>query len=146
MSGPSSEFDERGRRRPGFDPDSVPVDLGGARLYLPRPRLTIRRRHDERGRSIADPARTFGADYDALVEAVTGADGMAGLAAALFDLTADLLRRNYEVSEDELDRLLSIDPSEWRGADGVPEPWATVWEVARGLGPKSSAAGSSPPA
>lgn len=138
-------FDERERRRPSFDPDSVPADFGGTTLYLPKPRLTIRRRHDEAGRSVAVPWRSFGPDFDGLVEAVAQASesgSVVALASGLFDLAADLIRRNYDVTEDDLDALLSIDPSAF--GESMPEPWATVWSVALCLPPKSNGPGSSP--
>lgn len=139
-------FDERSRRRPTFEQDSVPADFGGAVLHLPLPRVTIRRRRNEDGTSRGEAYRGFGVDFDRLVDRVEEANtGTAvELAAALFDLAADLIRRNYEVTEEELDELLVLDPSTFAGG-GIPEPWSTVWGVACGV-PKSSGAGPEPPA
>lgn len=144
MSAPS--FDERSRRRPTFDPDSVPATFGGAVLYLPRPRVVLRRRREPGGASRAEVCHGFGADFDALVDRVEAASGgtMVELATALIDLAADLVARNYDLAEAELDELLVLDPSGF-GGDSIPEPWATVWGMACSV-PKSSGAGPAPPA
>jgi len=142
-----SPFDEAAKRRPSFDSDSVPVELAGVLVYLPKPRVMIRRRHDPSGKSTAEGHKSFGADYDALLDRVQAATGdLVELATALFEVAADLLRRNYEISEDELDSLLVFDVTEWSQADGIPEPWSTVWAVATGLGPKLNGPGPTPPA
>lgn len=126
----ATTFDEKARRLPTFDPDSVPAGFGGVTLYLPRPRVMIRRRRGEDGKSQAVVTRTFGPAYDGLIDAVelaSTAGDVTDLAAALFELAADLLGRNYSLTEEELDGLLAFDPM-----GGMREPWATVWAVALG--------------
>jgi hypothetical protein len=141
MSEARAIFDEQAKRRPTFDPDSVPIELSGVVVYFPKPRITIRRTHGSNGKSGGEALRSFGPDYDKLTEALieAGGDGKSvhDFAVALFDLAADLIRRNYDVTEDELDSLLSFDVAEWSRSDtGLPEPWNQIWEVARGIGPK----------
>ncbi len=151
MSGPSSDpgFDERSRRLASFDPESVPGELAGVVVYLPRPRLFLRCKV-EASRVRAEPARGFGAEFDSLLDAV-GRSSQSGvlldLATDLFALTANLLRRNYEISDREIEALVAIDVAAWReSAPQIPEPWDTVWRLANSLPPKSSATGSLPPA
>lgn len=106
----------------------------------------LRRRREPGGASRAEVWHGFGADFDALVDRVEAASAgtMIELAAALIDLAADLIRRNYDLTEDELDGLLMLDPAGF-GGDSIPEPWATVWGIACSV-PKSSGAGPAPPA
>lgn len=149
-------------RRPEFDPESIPVLFGSALLYLPPPRFTLRRRRRPDGSTFAEPARSFGVDFDRLVDRVTEAAGSGApgqpvpwdlLAVALFDLAADLIRRNYEVDETRLDQLLTFCPRDVLDVASededdpreLPDPWGSVWRVALGLGPKSRGVGSSPP-
>lgn len=141
-----SLFDPAKSRRPEFDPESVPVEFGSLVFHLPKPRVSIRRRHNPDGSSVGEPTRSFGADFERLVDKVAEAAGggsIQALAAALFDLAADLIRRNYAIAEEELDQVLSLDPAAF-GGDSIPEPWATVWGVAVGL-PKAKGPGPSQP-
>lgn len=133
----ATTFDEKARRLPTFDPDSVPADFGGVTLHLPRPRVMIRRRRVPGGASRGEVIRTFGPAFDALIDAVelaSAAGDVTDLAAALFDLGEDLLRRNYNLTDEELDGLLTFDPM-----GGMSEPWATVWAVALGGGKPAAA-------
>lgn len=128
-----------------FDPDSVPVVFDQVVVYIPKPRVSIRRK-TVNGKPEIEVRRTFGADYDRLVDRVEEALAatMVELASALFEVTADLIRRNYRATDEDLDAILVLNPDQF--GEEVPEPWATVWEVANGLPPKSSAPGPTPAA
>jgi hypothetical protein len=138
-------IDERPKRKPEFDEASVPVEIPGhGTWYIPRPRLTFRRRRLD-GKTSAVAGTNFGADYDALVSQVeTAAEGtVRDFCSALFALAEDLLARNYDLTDDDLDALFEIDPKPSETGT-LREPWGTIWEVAAGLPPKSSAPGSLP--
>lgn len=133
-------LDERSLRRPEFDPQSVPIDFPGrGTWYLPRPRVTYRRERDEGGNQVTRRIRDFGPEYDSLVEAFNAAKTVEDTVTALFDLASDLIRRNYEIGDDDLYSLLvyEVDVS----AGGLPEPWDSIFRVAATLPPKSNAAG-----
>lgn len=139
----ATSSDERQYRRETFDQESVPVEWpDGSVWYLPRPRIVYRRgRVDEK--TIARQGRSFGIDFESLVDRVTKAEGDAEFIGSLFALAEDLIGRNYEVPIGVLDRLLTfeVDPD----ADGLPPPWDEVMRIGLSLPPKANAAGTSPP-
>lgn len=140
-------IEEASKRRPEFDEESVPVDFAAGRFFLPKPRIVFRRGKVD-GKTVAIPSRTFGVDYDQKLAAVEVAakDGtVVELMTALFAIAEDLLSRNYELTDDELDAILVVDynspPDELLP---IPQPWGEVWRAANSLPPKASAPSSSP--
>lgn len=100
-------IDEKGKRKAGFDEaESVEVEFGdGQSWFLPRPRYTLRAVRE--GTSAKSRlCSSFGPEFDALMEAAQSNEdyyGGAGMVAA------DLLMRNYDLTEDEAWSLLSFD-------------------------------------
>ena len=122
-------IDEKARRLPGFNEDeSVPVAFGdGQEWYLPRPTVDV-------FASFATTPPTevtsssFGADFDAMVKAVSASDD--GFFPAVAALAADLLRRNYDLSDAELSGLLRYKRGDKESSDWIGE----VLAVANGNG------------
>lgn len=137
-------LDEPALRRPDLDPDSVPIEIPGQGTWLfapPRIRWT-------RGRTPGGPAAVAhlgGPDYQALVDRLHAATSNGEVFAALIDLGAACLRRNYDLGDEQIDALLWIetvpDPdAETPGARRLPDHWERIQEVALALPPKSRAA------
>jgi hypothetical protein len=118
-------IDERARRKPEFDErNSVWITLAdGGRWAFPKPWLEIH--------AVSSyPSLTYGPELDELVQAIGECRNNAALLLGAATLGAFLLRHNYEVADEELDRLFAVrrgDPSSW--------DWArAVVDVASGTG------------
>ena len=98
---------ERYRRKPDMDPSrSIPIRLAdGQEWYLPKPMIELRPHFKD-----GDPVRlsrflTCGEDLDRLIEGIAKAeDGVIRLLAVL-RLGGDLLQRNYDLTQGELEQL-----------------------------------------
>jgi hypothetical protein len=117
-------FDERAKRHPEFDErNSAWITLAdGGRWAFPKPWLEVHARFRD-GRAVAsDPVLTYGPELEALVDAVDECRDNAALLVGAASLGAYLLRRNYDLSDDDLDRLFAVrvgDPSSWEWAKAV---------------------------
>jgi hypothetical protein len=130
MSTTTAAIPEPARRRDDFDARGCEwVALAdGQRWALPLPWVELRA-HFRGGKAVAAiPAVSYGADVDALLEAIAGCHDPAVLLSGAATLAAELLRRNYELSDAELDALLAF-----RGGAPDATAWARdVLEVATG--------------
>jgi hypothetical protein len=133
--------DERAKRKPGFDErNSAWITLAdGARWAFPKPWLEVYASFRD-GRAVSTcPVLTYGPELDELVNAVGECRENATLIIGAATLGAFLLRHNYDLSDEELDRLFAVrvdDPSSW--------DWArAVVEVATGCGGSRSFRGGS---
>jgi hypothetical protein len=128
---------ETAKRRPSFEP-GVPVLLeDGQQWQLPRPRIRWKMvvRDDVK---IVEGHTHFGPAFDALRERINASENDADYLGASFDSAAWLLRRNYELTEDEALSLLAYD-----GEDEANQAvWATIYDVIWGRAPKHSAGGA----
>jgi hypothetical protein len=123
---------ERAKRKPGFDErNSVWIDLAdGTRWAFPKPWLEIHASFRD-GRAVSTyPVLTYGPELEGLVGAVSESRDNAALLIGAATLGAFLLRHNYDLSDEDLDRLFAVrvdDPSSW--------DWArAIIEVATGSG------------
>ena len=133
-------LDEQAKRKDNFDErNSASVVLAdGQTWHLPKPWLEIRPMF-RRGRAVSSyPVLTYGAELDALVEAISECEDRTGQLVGLCTLAAYLLQWHYELADGDLDGLLAF-----RAADPASAKWTeTVIEVATGQsGPKVSRAG-----
>ncbi len=133
--------DERAKRRSGFDErNSVRITLAdGARWAFPKPWLEVHASFRE-GRAVSTYAvLTYGPELDELVNAVGECRDNATLIIGAATLGAFLLQHNYDLTDEDLDRLFAVrvnDPSSWE--------WArAVIEVATGCGGSRSFRGGS---
>ncbi|SRR5579875_3848719 len=124
--------DERTKRRPEFDErNSVWITLAdGARWAFPKPWLEVHASFRD-GRAVStEPVLTYGPHLDALITAIDECRDNAALLIGAASLGAFLLRHNYDLSDEDLDRLFAVrvdDPSSW--------DWAkSVIDVATGAG------------
>jgi hypothetical protein len=134
-------IDEKARRKPEFDEsNAVWIALAdGSRWALPKPWLEVHASFRQ-GRAVATyPVLTYGPELDELVDAIGACRDNAALIIGAASLGALLLRRHYDLSDDDLDRLFAVrvgDPTSW---DWVQ----AVIDVATGSGgPRSFRGGS----
>ena len=133
--------DERAKRKVEFDEqNSVWITLAdGGRWAFPKPWLEIHAAF-RGGRAVSSyPILTYGPELDELVNAIGECRDNAALIVGAASLGAFLLRHNYDLSDEDLDRLFAVrvgDPSSW--------DWAkAVIDVAAGTGgPRSFRGGS----
>jgi hypothetical protein len=117
-------FDERAKRHPEFDePNSTWITLAdGGRWAFPKPWLEIHATFRD-GRAVASrPVLTYGPELEELIDAIDRCRDDAALLVGAASLGAYLLRRNYDLSDDDLDRLFAVrvgDPSSWEWAKAV---------------------------
>lgn len=117
-------IDERVRRKPGFDePDSAWIVLAdGGRWAFPRPWLEVHASF-RGGRAVATySVLTYGPELDELISAIATCRDNAALMVAAASLGALLLRHQYDLSDDDLDRLFAVrvdDPSSWGWVQAV---------------------------
>jgi hypothetical protein len=108
-------------------------------MGFPKPWLEVRASFRQ-GRAVSTyPVLTYGPELDELADAVGGCRDNAALIIGAASLGALLLRRNYDLSDDDLDRLFAVrvgDPSSWGWAQAVIE-------VATGSGGSRSFRGGS---
>jgi hypothetical protein len=111
-------FDERAKRNTEFDGrNSTWITLAdGGRWAFPKPWLEIHASFRD-GRAVASyPIFTYGPELEELVNAIDECRDDAALLVGAASLGAYLLRRNYDLSDDELDQLFAVrvgDPSSW---------------------------------
>ncbi len=116
--------DERAKRNPEFDEqNSTWITLAdGGQWAFPKPWLEIRATF-RGGRAAASyPVLTYGPELEGLVNAIDECRDNTALLVGAASLGAYLLRRNYDLSDDDLDRLFAIrigDPSSWEWAKAV---------------------------
>lgn len=112
---------------------SVPVVMADGQTWLlPKPWVAVHPVFKD-GRPVDDwKCLTYGPELDALVENVAEAEGIASVLAGVA-LAAHLLRRNYDLSDDELAEVLV-----YRCGDPASQAMLrTVFDVATGrTGPK----------
>lgn len=127
---------ESERRREGFR-GGVPIALAdGQPWHFPRPIIDLVPAFDAAG-EVVDLGGRFAEDYEAKLEAFYEAADATARIRALMALAVDLLRRNYDLTPEELRGLL-------RYRVGDPENtarWRAIGDVAQGNGPKRSPAG-----
>jgi hypothetical protein len=118
--------DERAKRKPDFDErNSVWVTLAdGAGWAFPKPWLEVHASFRD-GRAVSSyPVVTYGSELDELVLAVGECRDNAALLIGAASLGAFLLRHNYDLWDEDLDRLFAVrvgDPSSWEWAQAVIE-------------------------
>ena len=130
-------------RRPTFQADSVPVVMAdGQPWYLPRPYVEFFPRYEE-GKLVTVASEThLGPEFDRLVEAALPSDEGGVSFLAYFELTAFLLRLNYDL----LDEAFGVLLRHRRNDEASVERMQAVLDVATGQAPKAPAAGDGSPA
>lgn len=133
--------DEKAKRKAEFDErNSVWITLAdGASWAFPKPWLEVHATF-RGGRALSTYAvLTYGPELDELVGAIGACRDNAALIIGAATLGAFLLRHNYDLSDEDLDRLFAVrvgDPPSW--------DWAkAVIDVAAGTGGSRSFRGGS---
>ncbi len=117
-------IDERNRRRAEFDERlSVWITLAdGSPWAFPKPWLEFHATF-QGGRAVAGRrVLTYGPEFEELIDAIEGCRDNAALLVAAATLGAYLLRRNYDLDDEHLDRLFMVragDPASWGWAREV---------------------------
>jgi len=132
-------IDEKLSRRPDFQGGRPIVLADGQEWSFPCPTIEFAPRRQADGSVKVTLSTAYGAEFDRLVDAVSGEKTMGEEAQALFSLAIDLLDRNYALSPDQLFVLLRYPQ------DGMWSETALgqIFDVAVGRGPKPTPAGSS---
>jgi hypothetical protein len=129
---------EKRWRKP--EASGIPITLADGEAWLfPRPKVGLSALVDSTGRPrfAQKSTRSFGADYDALVDAFIEADDGVNEAEALLALAVDLLGRNYDLAPSELVTLLP----RWFDDDANQEMWRAIADAALGRAPKPTPVG-----
>lgn len=128
---------ERYRRKPDMDPSrSTPIKLAdGQEWYLPRPMIELRP-HFKDGEAVRlSRFLTCGEDLDRMIEGISQAeDGVTRLLAVL-RLGGDLLLRNYDLTQGELEQLFRYRIDDHTGQS--EEMVTAIIDVATGNLPES---------
>jgi hypothetical protein len=120
----------------------VPVRLGDGQVWFlarPRVRWRLTRRDDALE---ATPSTDLGAGLDRALDAWNRALRVVDFYDNQFRMAIELLRANYDFTDEQLGALLVIEA----GLPENDEAWATILDVARGIAPKASAGGDISPA
>jgi len=135
----STRLDETALRRPEFA-GGVPVQLGDGQVWtLPKPGLMLRPEFGPDGRPTFGKFRpAWGEDYEAKVDAFLEASDGFDQIVALLVLAVDLLERNYALDDGAIGQLLP----RIIGDEANDAMWEAVRDVALGVGPKPTPAGS----
>jgi hypothetical protein len=135
-------LNEKAKRRETFDErNSVPIVLADGQSWaIPKPWLEIRASFEGGKARTSYPALTYGPELDALVKAIGECRDNVALLCGVASLAAYLVSRNYDLSDDDLDRLFAF-----RLGDAESWEWArAVMDVATGRsGPKRGSGGAS---
>jgi len=107
-------LNELEKRKPDFvEHDSVRVELAdGGRWALPKPWLEVRPIFKDGVATRSRCLLAYGQPIDDLVGMIGGLDGFGEVACVVATLAGYLLRRNYELVDDELDELLAFMPDD----------------------------------
>jgi len=105
---------ERYRRRPDFTTEHcAPIKLSdGQEWYFPRPWLEIIPVFQDGKAVDYDRMLTCGDELDILIQAISGEEDPITQRLAVLTLGAFLIRRNYDVTDEELSRLFVLRPGE----------------------------------
>ncbi len=119
-------IDERTRRKSGFDERDIAwiVLADGGRWAFPKPWLEVRASFHSGRAASARSILTYGRELDELVQAITECRDDAALLIASASLGSYLLGHQYELSDDDLDRLFAVrvgDLDSWEWARSVIE-------------------------
>lgn len=134
---------ETDKRRPDFDAEgSEPIDLPGVGVWHFRKPIV---EFFPVGGQLGSKA-SFGPGWDALMADYAAARDaepfdMASYLLAIFAVGADLLRRNYDLSDEDMGALLRYRP----GDESSREAWHAILSVAEGVGPKARRGGDESP-
>jgi hypothetical protein len=113
--------------------NSAPVVLAdGQTWYLPKPWYVIRPSFAD-GRMVGCDRLTYGPDLDPLVRRIRAEEDPFLLTYEIMSLGAFLLRRNYDLTDGEIEPLF-----EYRVGDPASRDMrAAILDVAEGVGPKA---------
>jgi hypothetical protein len=117
-------LDEMTKRRETCDPrNSVAVRLADGQDWLVgKPWLEVHAGFSNGKADRTWPCLTCGPDLDELVQAMSGCDDNAALLVAAASLGAHMLRRNYDLADEDLDGLFAFrlaDPDSWNWAGAI---------------------------
>ena len=131
-------IDEAALRRPTFRDGHKITLANGQEWTIPKPRLRLRPRFEGGKAKGFNDLPSWGGEDDELVDTLFGVGEVDGAAwvEARFELLARLLLANYDLADDQLADLLTID----RDDPATEERWAEITRVLRGLTPKLSPA------
>ena len=135
-------LDEKTKRRKTFDErNSVPVILADGQPWaFPKPWLEIRASFRDGKAQTTYTVLTYGPELDALVKAIRECQNNVALLCGAASLGAYLVSQNYDLSDEDLDRLFVF-----RVGDSASWDWArAIMDVATGRsGPKRGSGGAS---
>jgi hypothetical protein len=133
-------IDEASRRREEFQEASAPVVLAdGQTWHIPKPFIAIFPSFVD-GRAVNGFRHlTYGPDLDAHMGAIREEEEPIDRLLLVLTLGAYLLRRNYDLTDDELDELFVYRMDDEQSAEMVK----AILDVAAGRGKKASSGGDS---
>jgi hypothetical protein len=121
------------------DAQGVPIKLGnGEEWIFPRPRVGLAYEIVEGRYQISEKiSRSFGAEYDQLVDGFLESGDGADFLNKRLALAVDLLKRNYGILPEDVPVLLPV----WFGDEENQAMWTAIVDVALGRGPKPTPVG-----
>ena len=137
-------LDEHALRRPDYTPGAAIKLCDGQTWHFPHALIEYLPRLDSAGKVELCRGTSFGADYDALADALSEADDAGEQMTALMALAIDLLWRNYALSFEQTAKLLRYKIGESPEAEANRAMWAAISAVALGRSndaPKPAAVG-----
>ena len=130
---PAPALDEKALRRPEFS-GGVPIRLfDGQEWTFPTPIVeAFVPRRDANGKTRQALSFDWGAEYDDLIEMFVSAEYVRDEAVALYDLAFDLLRRNYNVTFNDMRHVLKRFKETDPRYPAMLETWEAIASVALG--------------
>jgi hypothetical protein len=118
------------RRQPGFDEaNSVPVVLGdGQAWFLPKPWIDLYPSSVNGTASVA----SSGTDFDDYLQEIREPQPTRQFAGVLFSLAINMLRRNYDLKDEDFRELLRYRPAD----ESNRTMWDAIIRVAAGSTPE----------
>jgi hypothetical protein len=134
-------MNERELRRDEFHPDSHPIEMAdGQKWHFPRPRVRFATGFGGGRANVKTWVEHWDGFMDLLEEAARMPEGTGDWVSAHLSIAANMLLRNYDLSDQQLDELFGFET-----IDDLVQLILEVSRVAAGQSPKPSGDGSESP-